>query len=273
MKTVISITTILFSVNLFAQTEDTAFVGKCYFSEDGNLALVSELREISSGSLENCPVFGLYSLGKTLHYWDCEDDCVKLIAFAGDSLYFVKDYTTAIDSAFSARDLFKTYHLTDTATNVKDSLKIEVSETFIKEVSFDNCDSNCYASKSKVFDYYILFKYGSAIIFRDSLFALYTEQRHLTEGLNETYRRYVYDDNNVLMGTNGYGTRLYCNQQRTLFFIRAVYYIESLYGCDCEDEVAQIDPLTLKETIVRVHGRNSQWEEKGLRVLVKRPNH
>ena len=259
---------------MLAQIDDTTFAGKCYFSEDGNFALVSELRGVNSGSLENCPVFGLYSLGKTFHYWDCENDCVKLIAFAGDSLYFIKDaYTTTIDSVFSTRDFFKTYHLTDTATNVTDSLKIEVSETFIKEESFDNCDSNCYAAKSKVFDYYISFKYGSAIIFRDSLFALYTEQRDLIEGLNETYRRYVYDDNNVLMGTTGYGTRLYCNHQRTLFFIRAAYYTNSVLGCDCHDEVPQIDPLTLKEYMADVHGRNSQWDYKGLRALVKYPNH
>lgn len=272
MKNILTITLLLTCGVCYCSYDDSTFIDKCYFSDDGKWALVSELDFVRlRDNSDRFPVFGLYKSG--------ESEPNNNIAVSEDSVYFFNDtilpsiLPRLIDSVFEKRSFLAKYHF-ELGTNVTQSVKIEIAERFIREVNtitllkleqFTGVSHS--AANTKYFDYFLKFFYNGRVIFTDTLLNSYADKQHLIEGLNEIERKESYTkDENLYIGTEGYGTRIYTNSDKTLFFIRTKYDVSNYVVVSATWR--QINPITSKDEIVNTTVDHLE-DPKEIRVLTK----
>ena len=226
---------------------------------------------------ERFPVFGLYHLGENRPNIN--------IAISNDSVYFFNDSLDSeflplrIDSSFAKQYFLHKYKFA-LGENVTPFMSIEISERFLKEEnidSFRNLDqfnNTIVRTFSAIyFDYFLEFKYYNRIIFRDTLLNTYAVKKHLMEGLNEVEKKEIYKSDEELKGTDGYGTRIYSNADKTLFFIRAKYDVSSYIPITGESSYLWIDQTSKKERIVETYTTSFRMDDPiELRVLIKSVN-
>ena len=179
-----------------------------------------------------------------------------------------------IDSAFEKKNYLSRYHFSEMGIDVTHSVKIEIGERFINEVNtiallqleqFIGVSHS--AANTKYFDYFLKFFYHGRVIFTDTLLNSYADKQHLIEGLNETEKKEMYTkDENLYVGTEGYGTRVYANSDKTLFFIRAKYDVSNYVVVSATWR--QINPFTSKDEIVNTTLDHLE-DPKEIRALTK----
>ena len=257
---------------------DSSFSEKCYFSNDGKLALVSELDFVTLFKYsDRLPVYGIYKLG--------ENSPNNNIAVSEDSIYFFSDTMNSeflplnIDSSFEIQYFLNKYHFI-LGENVTKSVTIEILEKFLKEVNSNDedhpyqfNDTIIHTSNATLYDYFFEFKYFDRIIFKDTLLNSHAVKNYLIEGLNEIEKKEIYTDDWELKGTQGYGTRIYSNADNTMFFIRAKYDVSSYMPITRESSYLQIDQISKMERIVETYTTSFRIEDPiELRVLIKSGN-
>ncbi len=278
MRFLLIISFAIFSNYSYCSYADSTFSDKCYFSRDGKVALVSELDFVRfSKYSQRFPVFGLYHLGENRPNIN--------IAISNDSVYFFNDSLDSdflpirIDSSF-AKQYFLLKYKFALGENVTPFMSIEISERFLREENIydfsqnvDVTDTIIPALKAFFFDYFLEFKYYNRIIFRDTLLNTYAVKKHLMEGLNEVEKKEIYKSDEELKGTDGYGTRIYSNADKTLFFIRAKYDVSSYIPITGESSYLWIDQTSKKERIVETYTTSFRMDDPiELRVLIKSGN-
>ncbi len=240
--------------------------------------LVSELDFVRfSKYSERFPVFGLYHLGKNRPKIN--------IAVSDDSVYFFNDSLDSeflplrIDFSFAKQYFLNNYQFV-LGENVTPSVSIEISERFLKQKNIDTLpqpgqftDTIILASNAIFFDYFLEFKYCDRIIFKDTLLNTYAVKNYLMEGLNVIEKKEICRSDMQLKGTQGYGTRIYSNADKTLFFIRAKYDVSSYIPLISENSYSLIDPTTKKEKMVKTKSTSYQMDDPiELRVLIQISN-
>lgn len=229
---------VIISINSYCNNSDSTFSDLCYFSINGELALVSELDFVRLRNIaERIPVFGLYRSGENLPNYK--------IAISKDSIYFFSNFngesssSITIDSSFEKNYYLNKQHFIS-GENVTNLIAINITESFVKETPTD-----------KFYDYYLEFKYYTQTIFRDTILNSYADKNYLMESLKEIEKMEIYtSDTKELKGTQGYGTRIYSNADKTLFFIRAKYDVSSYIPITGENHILWVDPETKKEQII-----------------------
>lgn len=253
--------------------DDSTFIDKCYFSDDGKWALVSELDFVRPrDNSDRFPVFGLYKLG--------HNEVNNRVVVSDDSIYFFNNILNPVslplivDSVFDKKSFLDKYHLNIEGINVTQSVKFKIDERFIREANtiellkLGQFEGTSYSAvNTKYFDYFLNFYYNERIFFTDTLLNSYADKRHLIEGLNETEKKEMYtNDENLYLGTEGYGTRVYANSEKTLFFIRAKYDVSNYVVVSATWR--QINPITNKDEIVNTTVDHLE-DPKEIRVLIK----
>lgn len=235
--------------------------------------LVSELDFVRPrDNSDRFPVFGLYKLG--------ENEINNRVLISDDSIYFFDkllypvDLPRSVDSVFDKKTFLDKYHFHSEGINVTQLVKFEIDERFVSEVNtiellklgqFTGVSHT--ATNTKYFDYSIKFYYNGKVIFTDTLLNSYADKKHLIEGLYETEKREMYTkDENLYVGTEGYGTRVYTNSDKTLFFIRSKYDVSNYVVVSATWQ--QINPITNKVEIVNSTVDHLD-DPKEIRVLIK----
>jgi len=259
----------------YCKYDDSTFIDKCYFSTDGKKILVSELAFVKLRDAGNLlPIFGIYNIGK--------NEPNGIIAVSEDSIYFydklhqISDFPT-IDSVIDKKTFLRNYSLTQEGINITNTIKINISERFLREENTINLfypdkitDTTFRAPNTLFWDYFIEFVYNDKVIFKDTLLNSYADKKHLYDGINEIVKKKIFSkDDNQFIGTMGYGTRIYSNVERTIFFIRAKYDISSYVRTTSEGYTLQIEPSTKKEVMVKTKSSVGYIEKKELRILLK----
>jgi hypothetical protein len=242
----------------YCSYDDSTFIDKCYFSDDGKWVLVSELNFVRPhDNSDRFPVFGLYTIG--------DNELNNRILMSEDSIYFFDkllhpvDLPRKVDSVFDKKTFLNKYHFNSGGINVTKLIKFKIDERFVREVNtieLMNLDQNSgtsfSAANTKYFDFFINFFYNNRAFFTDTLLNSYADKKHLIEGLNEVEKKEIYTKkDNLFVGTQGYGTRVYTNSDNTLFFIRTKYDISSYVKVTSYGDVLQIDPVTKKEVVIK----------------------
>jgi hypothetical protein len=234
MKKLIVFFLILIAADVRAAYGDsTGFVNRCYFSDNGEMALVSELTYMGWNN-KSIPVFGWYTAGKNKpgNYVGISDDSVY--CYRQDSATF----SLIIDSSFAKQTFFEKYHFNRQGEDVTDELHFHIGKKFlgkentVKLLRLDEVAQTTgrkfTAADTRFFNYFIRFEWKDIVVFKDTLLHVYAGKNRLYEGLKETRLVHIYDPvSGWLRGTAGYGTRLYMDKACRRFFLKAKYDISN----------------------------------------------
>jgi len=134
LKNILTIFLLLTCGLCYCSYDDSTFIDKCYFSDDGKWALVSELDFVSPlHNSDRFPLFGLYKLG--------ENEINNRVLISDDSIYFFDkllypvDLPRSVDSVFDKKTFFDKYHFHSEGINVTQLVKFKITERFVREAN------------------------------------------------------------------------------------------------------------------------------------------